>query len=163
MKQAFTLIELLVVVLIIGILAAIALPQYQKAVEKSRAAEAVVLLKHLRQAGELYILENGKPRNAVHVSFSDLIDIPGNLVQVKVNDDGEGEIFCSKYFCFMTSGWNWGEGYTNPDSPAAVRCDNYDHENFTYKLLYNSGESGIICGGNQCRSLFGVASGGKIG
>ncbi len=59
-KQAFTLIELLVVVLIIGILAAVALPQYQKAVEKSKATQALTLLKSLGQAYEAHHLASGE-------------------------------------------------------------------------------------------------------
>ncbi len=61
MSRAFTLIELLVVVLIIGILAAVAIPQYQKAVEKSRLTEALIQLNAMQKDIDLYLLEHGFP------------------------------------------------------------------------------------------------------
>ncbi len=58
MKKAFTLVELIIVVIIIGILAAIAVPQYSKTMERSRIAEASAVLGALRGAQLRYRLEN---------------------------------------------------------------------------------------------------------
>ena len=76
-NRAFTLIELLVVVLIIGTLAAIALPQYQKTVDKAHMAQLVILANAANVAEEEYYLANGSYTN----QWGDLsIDIPATTV-----------------------------------------------------------------------------------
>ncbi|MBO4556484.1 MAG: prepilin-type N-terminal cleavage/methylation domain-containing protein [Elusimicrobiales bacterium] len=59
MRKGFTLIELLVVVLIMGILASVAMPQYFRAVEKSRASEAIDALSAIASAQERAYMQKG--------------------------------------------------------------------------------------------------------
>ena len=59
MKKGFTLVELIIVVIIVGILASLGLTQYNKVVEKSRAAEARMILGTLRSAEVAEYNENG--------------------------------------------------------------------------------------------------------
>jgi prepilin-type N-terminal cleavage/methylation domain-containing protein len=72
LKKGFTLIELLVVVLIIGILAAVALPQYQRATEKAKAAEALTMIRTLKESMDRYYLTTGawpKQWDQIDISF----------------------------------------------------------------------------------------------
>ena len=164
----FTLIELLVVVLIIGILSAVVLPQYTKAVEKSRSAEAMVILNYLKKQGDLYILANGIPSQAV--SFADLeAELPSGF---QVMPDQEDMACDNKHWCYMTHSEVWGDvATTYPDSPMARRYKNgNDGSELLYSLEYisnqinDSRKGKIICtddSANYC-SMFGTTSGNVI-
>ena len=94
MKQGFKLIELLVVVLVIGILSAVALPQYQTAVERARATEALTQMSAIRSAAERFHSQ----RESWPTSFNQLdVDIPTSPVVANV--DNCDPAFGSKNFC----------------------------------------------------------------
>lgn len=85
-RQGFTLIELLVVVLIIGILASIALPQYQTAVAKSRFVQGMGIMDTLWRAQQAYYMANGA--YAVHLEDLDVAP-PAGMVKTASGSTSE--------------------------------------------------------------------------
>lgn len=92
-KKGFTLIEMLVVVLIVGILAAVALPQYFKAVEKSRSTEALSVLGSIAAAQERYRLASSANTYATTFSQFDI-----SFTDESTGSDATGASYKTKNF-----------------------------------------------------------------
>ena len=106
-SKGFTLIELLVVVLIIGILSAVALPQYQKAVYKARLTEMDIVLNTYKKAISVFSLSDGAAgyltgENPVVLDF----DIPAEKAQETMSCKGRfgWEAFCAPGYCAVAVG-----------------------------------------------------------
>jgi type IV pilus assembly protein PilE len=118
-EKGFTLIELLVVVLIIGILAAIALPQYRIAVLKSRAAAALPMLKAIYQAEERYRLITGDHTtnfNDLDITIGDNCNFYSSYSSCQVNNI-KFEMNSSDTYAFL-------DGNLNPSSFALAIITN---------------------------------------
>ena len=99
-SRAFTLIELLVVVLIIGILAAVAVPQYQKAVLRSRFVNIKVNMAAMIQAQRRYYLANNEyaaDKGDLDISTSACFTNSGNI-QCLLYSNGNKVVSLQKYF-----------------------------------------------------------------
>ncbi len=98
--SGFTLIELLVVVLIIGILAAVALPQYQKAVVKSKFATLQVGVNALVESIQRYYLEYGELPPNGNLSNVDVAGLSG------CETDTSGDLVCANsYYHWENTPW----------------------------------------------------------
>ena len=148
-NKAFTLIDLLVVVLIIGILAAIALPQYQKAVEKTRISTMFPVLKSIVEANEIYYMEN----NAYTGNVENLsVHLPANCAKI----DGGGQLWsCGTDFVFDNSGEETILNYCPGNNATYDACHDSRDVIFLVRHQHTSlGEPGKwICAGNTAKGL----------
>ena len=155
----FTLIELLVVVLIIGILSAVALPQYNKAVEKARVTEVLVTLRKISNNYKMCVLSGMKDECDL---FEDLPFPETNEIMGGVK---------SKHYCYTHAYWvgfavsevingKCDSGLSTYAFIPDLDEENENSEDIHWICAENDdapvGKKGLcksLCGGNQCRVM----------
>ena len=151
MKRGFTLIELLVVVLIIGILSSVALPQYQKSVDRTKGVEALTVAKAIADAENVYFMSNGFYDPSIENEDFSALDIEiANLENWDIGTSGSG---CHSSTCFF---------YIKGDGTKVVFDTGSSTIDYAVSVKYhleNGKKISRTCVGEKCQNYFGVKSG----
>ena len=119
MKKGFTLVELIIVIIIVGILAAVAMTQYTKVVEKGRGAESRLILGTLRTAQIADYIENNQYTNLGNLGveapatctsthyFSYACSTDGTCTATRCTTSGKTPNFSSAYTKTLTPAGVW--------------------------------------------------------
>lgn len=135
MNKGFTLIELLVVVLIIGILSAIALPQYETAMEKSRLSEGLIIAKAMVDAQQRYLQAN--PNETTACKRTDIADVDlkgGSWITSPSGYSKTGVGTCDAY---KTKLFIYELGLSTGGYVDVWRTDDGTVDNYIYNFWYN--------------------------